>query len=105
MYTAVNPLREAHLHAGRPRRGFDLTAVRPRNRLEWANAHIRWRLASGFHCGQMADSVYGIMWVSGLLMSKLWIEWPMVAAGLWSGQVYVTDNEHRCTLLMAVTRS
>ncbi len=25
--------------------GLDLTAVRCRNRLEWANAHIRWRLA------------------------------------------------------------
>ncbi len=57
----------------------------------------------GFHCtGQMADSVYGIMWVSGLLMSTLWIEWwPMVAVGLWYGQVYVMDNEHRCILLMA----
>ncbi len=25
--------------------GLDLTAVCRRNRLEWANAHIRWRLA------------------------------------------------------------
>ncbi len=41
----------------------------------------------GFHCtGQMADSVYGVVWVSGLLMSTLWIEWPMVAVGLWYGQ-------------------
>ncbi len=40
----------------------------------------------GFHCtGQMADSVYGVVWVSGLLMSTLWIEWPMVAVGLWYG--------------------
>ncbi|ROL41627.1 Transposable element Tc1 transposase [Anabarilius grahami] len=39
----------------------------------------------GFHCtGQMADSVYGIVWVSGLLISMLWIEWPMVAVGLCS---------------------
>ncbi len=38
-------LREAHPHAHRPHRGLDLTAVRRRNRLEWANAHIRWRLA------------------------------------------------------------
>ncbi len=37
----------------------------------------------------------------GLLMSTLWIEWPMVAVGLWYGQVYVMDNEHRCILLMA----
>ncbi len=36
------------------------------------------RMNPGFHCtGQMADSVYGIMWVSGLLMSTLWFEWPM----------------------------
>ncbi len=43
--TVRNHLREAHLHARRPHRGLDLTAVRHRNRLEWANAHIRWRLA------------------------------------------------------------
>ncbi len=56
----------------------------------------------GFHCTeQMADSVYGIVWVSGLLMSTLWIEWPMVVVGLWYEQVYVMDNEHRCILLMA----
>ncbi len=49
----------------------------------------------------MADSVYGVMWLSSLLMSMLWIEWPMVAVGLWYGQAYVKDNEHRCILLMA----
>ncbi len=43
--TVRNRLREAHLHARLPHRGLDLTAVRHRNRLEWANAHIRWRLA------------------------------------------------------------
>ncbi len=43
--TVRNPLREAHLHARRPHRGLYLTAVRCRNQLEWANAHIRWRLA------------------------------------------------------------
>ncbi len=60
------------------------------------------RMNPGFHfTGQMADSVYGIVWVSGLLMSMLWIEWPMVVVGLWYGQVYVMDNEHRCILLMA----
>ena len=42
----------------------------------------------------------GIMWVSGLLMSVLWIVWPMVAVGLWYGQVYAIDNEHRYILLM-----
>ncbi len=40
----------------------------------------------------MADSVYGVMWVSGLLMSTLWIEWPMEAVGLWYEQAYVMDN-------------
>ncbi len=60
------------------------------------------RMNPGFHCtGQMADSVYGVVWVSGLLMSTLWIEWPMVAVGLWYGQAYVMDNEHRYILLMA----
>ncbi len=43
--TVRNRLREAHLHARRPHRGLDLTAFRCRNRLEWANAHIRWHLA------------------------------------------------------------
>uniref|UniRef100_A0A3B3I5N2 Tc1-like transposase DDE domain-containing protein n=1 Tax=Oryzias latipes TaxID=8090 RepID=A0A3B3I5N2_ORYLA len=43
--TVRNRLREAHLHARRPYRGLDLTTVRRRNRLEWANAHMRWRLA------------------------------------------------------------
>ena len=33
----------------------------------------------GSYCaGQMADSEYGVVWVSGLLMSTLWIEWPML---------------------------
>ncbi len=60
------------------------------------------RMNPGFHCtGQMADSVYGVVWVSGLLLSTLWFEWPMVAVGLWYGQAYVMDNEHRCILVMA----
>ncbi len=47
----------------------------------------------GFHCtGQMADSVYGIVWVSGFLMSTLWIEWLMVALRLWYGQAYFIDG-------------
>ena len=36
---------EAHLHARRPHQGLDLTAVRRRNRLQWATAHLRWPLA------------------------------------------------------------
>ncbi len=48
----------------------------------------------GFHCtGQMTDSVYGVVWVSGLLMSTLWIEWPMVLVGLWYGQAYVMEKK------------
>ncbi len=43
--TVRNHLREAHLHACCPHLGLDLNAVCHRNRLEWANAHIRWRLA------------------------------------------------------------
>uniref|UniRef100_A0A9J7Y6F3 Transposase Tc1-like domain-containing protein n=1 Tax=Cyprinus carpio carpio TaxID=630221 RepID=A0A9J7Y6F3_CYPCA len=43
--TVRNRLREAHLHARRPHWNLDLTAVRSCNRLEWANALIRWRLA------------------------------------------------------------
>ncbi len=43
--TVRNHLREAHLHARRPHRGLDLPAVRLRNWLEWAIAHIWWRLA------------------------------------------------------------
>ena len=45
----------------------------------------------GFHCsGQMADSLCGVVWVSGLLMSTLWIEWPMVCGGVmeWRGICY-----------------
>ncbi len=46
------------------------------------------RMNPGFHCtGQM----YGVVWVSSLLMSTLWIEWPMVAVGLWCGQAYVMN--------------
>ncbi len=33
------------MHAHHPNLGLDLTAVCCRNQLEWANAHIRWRLA------------------------------------------------------------
>ncbi len=80
--TVRNRLREAHLHACLPHRGLDLTAVRHRNRPEWANAHIRWRLAFWRGVLFMDESrfslyradgrhMYGDMWVSGLLMSTL----------------------------------
>ncbi len=42
--TVRNHLREAHLHARHPHRGLCLTTVHRHNWLEWANAHIRWRL-------------------------------------------------------------
>jgi hypothetical protein len=42
--TVTNRLREAHLHARRLHQGLDLTAVWRRNRLQWANAHLRWPL-------------------------------------------------------------
>ncbi len=43
--TVRNRLREAHLYARHPHRGLELTAICRRNQLEWANAHIGWRLA------------------------------------------------------------
>ena len=43
--TVRNRLREANLRARRPLRGLDLTDARRRNRLAWANAHVRWPLA------------------------------------------------------------
>ena len=52
------------------------------------------------YLGQMADSVCGIVWVSALLMSMLWIEWPMVVVVVWYGQASVMNEEHRCILLM-----
>ncbi len=51
------------------------------------------RMNPVFYCTeQRVDSVYGVVWVSGLLMSMLWIEWPMVAVGLWYGQAYVMNS-------------
>ena len=37
---------------------------------------------------------YAVVWVRGLLMATLWVEWPMVAVGLWYEQGYAVDNEH-----------
>ncbi|KAL0179043.1 hypothetical protein M9458_024485, partial [Cirrhinus mrigala] len=65
-----------------------------RNQLEWANAHIRWRLALWRGVLFMDESrfslMYGVMWVSGLLPSTFWIEWPMVAVGVmvWAGECH-----------------
>ncbi len=111
--TVRNRLREAHLHARRPHRGLELTAVRRRNWLKWA----RHTFNSVWHFGEVFSSrmnhsfslyrsdgrqrVWRRVGESGLLISTLWIEWPMVVVGLWYGQAYVMDNEHRCILLMA----
>ncbi len=59
------------------------------------------RMNHSFHCTrQMVHSVYGVVVVSGFLMSTLWIEWPMVAVGLWYVQAYDMVNVHRWILLM-----
>ncbi len=47
----------------------------------------------GFHCtGQMADSLYGVVWVSGLLMSMLWTLTSVAHGGdgvmVWAGVCY-----------------
>ncbi len=106
--TVRNRLREAHLHAHCPHRGLDLTAVHRRNRLERANAYIRWLLALWRGVLIKDEPLFSVQgrWQTAcmstcLLMSTPWTEWPMVAVGLWYEQVYVMDNEHRCILLMA----
>ncbi len=59
------------------------------------------RMNPGFHCtGQMADSVYGVPWVSDLLMSS--VDDRVAHVGLWYGQVYVTYNEHRCIFIEGI---
>ena len=101
---------KAHLHARGPHRGLDLTAVCHCNQLEWANAYVQWCLALWRHVlfkneSQFllygADGIYAILWVSSLLTSMLWIEWPIVTVGLYYGQAYVMDKEYRCIILMA----
>ncbi|KAL0151377.1 hypothetical protein M9458_053286 [Cirrhinus mrigala] len=55
--TVRNRLREAHLHACCPHGSLALTAVRRRNRLEWANAHGRWRVGERFADVNVVDRV------------------------------------------------
>ncbi len=78
--TVRNHLREAHLHACRPHRCLDLTAVCHRNRLEWANAHIRWHLALWRGVFFMDASQFSLYRADGrqrvwrsVCMSMLWI--------------------------------
>ncbi len=103
--TVRNRLREAHLHTHRPHRVStwlqfvvvsDLSGQMLTFDGVWHFGEVfSSRMNPGFHCtGQMVESVYGVVWVSILLMSTLWIEWPMVAVRLWYGQVYVMDNNN-----------
>ncbi len=87
--TVRTRLREAHLYARRPHRGLDLTAVCRRNRLEWANGHIRWRLA----LWRGVLSRFSLYRADG--RRRVWRR-----VGERFGQAYVMDNEHRCILLM-----
>ncbi len=115
--TVRNRLREAHLHARSPHQGLDLTAVRRHDRLEWANAHIRWRLALWRGVLFTDESRFSLYRADG--RQREWCCWSerfadvnvvdrvahggsgvMVWAMLWT-TMYVMDNEHRCILLMA----
>ncbi len=97
--TVRNRLNEAYLHACR-------------NRLERANAHIRWSLALWRGVLFTDESQFSLYRADGRQHVRhsvgerfadvnVVIKWPMVAVGLWYGQVYVMDNKHRCILLMA----
>ncbi len=108
--TVRNRLREAHLHARHPHRDLDLTTVCHRNRLEWANAHIRWRLALWRGVLFTDESRFSLYRADG--RQRVWrrvgerfadvnVVDRVVVVGLWYGQAYVMDNEHRCILLMA----
>ncbi len=58
-----------------------------------------------WHFGEVFSSQMNFLCtgqMAGLLMSTLWIEWPMVAVGLWFGQPYVMDNGHRCNFIDAI---
>ncbi len=63
--TVRNSLKEAHLHARRPHRGLDLTAVCHRNQLECANAHIQWRLTLWRGVLFTDESRFSLYWADG----------------------------------------
>jgi hypothetical protein len=85
--TVRNVLREAHLRACRPHQGLEPTAVRRRNRFQWANAHLQWSLAHWrsvlFNCtGQMADCLAcmtlcgrAVCWCQCCKLSAPWWRW------------------------------
>ncbi len=83
--TVRNRLREAHLHARRPHRGLDLTAVRHRNWLEWANAHIRWRLALWRGVFFMDESRFSLYRANG--GQRVWRH-----VGEWFADVNIVDR-------------
>ncbi len=54
-----------------------------------------------FNCsGQTKKQNKKTLWIIQVRTKLLRIPWPMVAVGLWYGQAYVIDNNHRCILLM-----
>ncbi len=60
------------------------------------------RMNPGFHCtGQMADGRQRVWHRVGEWFADVNVVDRVVAVGLWYGQAYVMDNEHRCILLMA----
>ncbi len=108
--TVRNRLREAHLHTRCPHRDLDLTAVCRRNRLEWANAHIRRHLA--VWRGVLFTNEFSLYRADG--RQRVWRrvgEWfadvsvvDRVAHDgggimVWAAICY--DNEHRCILSKA----
>ncbi len=110
--TVRNRLMEAHLHARRPHRGLDLTAVCRRNWLEWANAHIRWHLAvwrGVFFTDESRFSLYRAdgrqcVWRRvGERFADIYVVDRVAhgGGGVMYEQAYVMNNEHRCILFMA----
>ncbi len=109
--TVRNRLREAHLHDRRPHRGLDMTTVRRRNRLEWANAHIRWRLVLWRGILFTDESQFSLYRADG--RQRVWrrvgeqrfsdvnvvdrVAHDGGGVMVWAGVCY----EHRCILLMA----
>ncbi len=103
--------RLTNLHAHRPHRGLDLTTVCHRNRLEWANTHIRWRLAlwrgvlftdKSCFLPYRADGRQRIWRRVGKQFADVNVMDRMSHGGsgvmVWAGVCY---GQHRCILLMA----
>ncbi len=87
--------------------GLDPTAVYRRNRLEWENAHIRWRLALWRGVLFTDESRFSLYRADGRqhVWRRVGERYADINVGdrvwLWYGQVYVMDNGHRSILLMA----